>query len=117
MIVRDPDEFLRAFRALPTGLAPTAPRAIMMVEPTDFYVDGESALDNPYMHTGRPVDPDRAMRQFEALAEEIESVGVDVWRFPGSPETPDAVFCNNAFATAIVGEQKRFIVGAMRHPG
>jgi len=114
MIVDSPKAFCEALAALdPSPSAPAVPGAVFMVMPRAFRVDPESSADNPYLDLSSPVDPERARRQAEHLAEAVEACGVPVIRFPGCAETPDAVFPNNAFATA----PGRFIVGRMRHAG
>lgn len=98
-------------RQPPTADRPALPNAVLMVEPVEFRVDPQSAVDNPYMEPDADVNENRAWRQSKALADAIEAVGVPVIKVAGRPETPDDVFPNNVFAT-IPG---RFVIGAMRH--
>ena len=92
---------------------PVCARAAMLIEPVDFSVCTESAVDNPYMILDGTTDPDRALRQSRGLAELIAARGIEVRCFPGDPQTPDAVFPNNVFATT----PEHFIIGHMLHPG
>jgi hypothetical protein len=62
------------------------------------------------MAMAEPFDAGRALLQHAVLARAL-SRHVPVAVFPGDPETPDAVFPNNVFATA----PGRLIVGRMRH--
>ncbi len=91
---------------------PAAMKAAFMVSPVGFSLDSQTAQDNRYMRMGESVDPARAMIQQMALARRIGECGVPVVTFPGDPQTPDAVFPNNAFATS---HGRRYIVGHMRH--
>ena len=61
----------------------------------------------------QPVDSDRALQQSNDLIQTLKQQGIEVASFPGDPETPDAVFPNNMFATT----RDRFIIGHMLHPG
>lgn len=98
-------------RQPPPADRPALPKAVLIVEPVEFRVDPQSAVDNPYMEPDADVNENRAWRQSKALADAIEAVGVPVIRVPGRPETPDDVFPNNVFATV----PGRFVIGAMRH--
>ncbi|MDX1459532.1 MAG: arginine deiminase-related protein [Xanthomonadales bacterium] len=84
-----------------------------MVRPDRFRVADESAVDNPYMDLGSPVDADRAARQAEGLIEAVRACGIEVKVFAGDPDAPDGVFPNNVFATV----PGRLLVGSMFHPG
>ncbi|MGE4070432.1 MAG: arginine deiminase-related protein [Lysobacterales bacterium] len=92
--------------------APGVPRAVFLVSPESFFLAAESARDNVYMQMAQAVDGARAAEQHRQLALALAAAGVPVMSFPGSAETPDAVFPNNVYATA----PRRLIVGAMRHP-
>jgi hypothetical protein len=92
--------------------APGVPRAVFLVSPESFCLAAESARDNVYMQLAQGVDAGRAAEQHRQLALALASAGVPVMSFPGSADTPDAVFPNNVYATA----PGRLIVGAMRHP-
>jgi len=108
------DEFVRHItpERYPCRFPPTM-KAAFMVSPVGFFLDNQTAQDNRYMRMGENVDTARAMAQQMELARRIGECGVPVVTFPGHPDTPDAVFPNNAFATA---HGKRYIVGHMRHP-
>lgn len=107
----DPHAFVATVRALPVR-APGVPRAVFLVAPTDFHLAAESASDNIYMQMAQAVDPQRASAQHQALARALARAGIPTHTFAGDPDTPDAVFPNNVFATA----PGRLIIGAMRHP-
>lgn len=104
----------RAFAAAaPPPAARATARAVMLVEPTGFRLSGETATDNTYMDLARRVDPGRALAQHRVLAQAIRGhARLPVRVFAGDPASPDAVFCNNVFATV----PGRLVVGAMRHP-
>jgi hypothetical protein len=100
-----PENFPRRF--------PATCKAAFMVAPIGFSLDRQTAQDNRYMRMQEAADPTRALQQQMELARRIGECGVPVVTFPGSPETPDAVFPNNAFATH---HGQRGIIGHMRHP-
>jgi hypothetical protein len=114
VITRDASLITAAYRGgeLPAD-SPAAPKGVFMVEPVNFHVSEETALDNRYMNPAVPVDPDVAMEQYIDLVQMIRDAGVSVKSFPGDAQTPDDVFPNNVFAT-IPG---RLIVGHMLYPG
>lgn len=88
------------------------PRAVFGVAPLGFALAEQSASDNRYMDVSRQVDPDRALRQFHGLQRALAAEGIPAFSFTGDPQTPDAVFPNNVYATA----PGRLLIGAMRHP-
>lgn len=113
MIVRRPEEFRAQIRAGWLNRdAPAVPKAVFLVEPTDFRLSTQAARDNVYMDLSVPVDPARALDQHRRLSERIAACGIPMVRFPGHSSTPDDLFPNNVFAT-IPG---RSIVGRMLHP-
>jgi hypothetical protein len=113
MITRDYDKFLEAFvKGRFVADSPAVPLGVFMVEPLDFQLLAESAIDNRYMDLSHFVDNDRAMEQYVELVSRIRECGVAVKSFIGDKNTPDDVFPNNVFAT-IPG---RLIVGHMLHP-
>lgn len=114
MITHSPETFLEQLRTRewPSD-GPVVPRGVFMVEPQDFRVDDESAVDNPYMDLDEAADPERALTQCRALQAAIREIGVSLKVFPGDRESPDGVFPNNAFATA----RRQLIVGSMLHSG
>ena len=91
---------------------PRCARSVLMVEPADFSVSSQSALDNPYMNLVDTADAQRALAQSRDLARLISAQGIEVNRFPGRAQTPDDLFPNNVFATT----PGRFIIGHMLHP-
>lgn len=107
----DPHAFVAHARTLPPR-APGVPRAVFLVSPAAFRLAAESARDNAYMRMAEGVDPARALAQHQGLAQALARAGVPTQVFPGDPDTPDAVFPNNVFATA----PGRLVIGAMRHP-
>jgi hypothetical protein len=114
MITRSTIDFLNAWAGLPARSgAPAVPRGVFLVEPVDFRVSPETAVDNRYMNLEQIADPQKALRQFNQLIQTVRDIGVAVQVFPGNAETPDAVFPNNVFAT-VPGS---LIIGSMRYPG
>lgn len=106
----DPEAFAAQARRIP-ACAPGVPRAVFLVTPLGFRLAAESARDNAYMQMATGVDAGRALAQHLALAQQLARAGIPVASFAGSPNTPDAVFPNNVFASA----PGRLVVGAMRH--
>ena len=113
MIVDSPADFLRQLASadLP-ATGPACAKAVMLVEPLDFTVNAESAIDNHYMDLDHDANSKRALEQARGLARLIAAQGIEVVSFPGRRETPDGVFPNNVFATT----PDRFIVGHMLRP-
>lgn len=116
MIFDDVDAFVAAAARLPADREPVA-RAAFLVAPDGMRLAEQSAADNAYMDLAVPFDADRALVQHRALQRALGDV-VPAICFAGDPETPDAVFPNNVFATArLPGEsQGRLLIGRMRHP-
>jgi len=113
MIVTRPEEFRAQLEGdWLTADSPGVPRAVFLVEPSDFSLSRQAAQDNSYMDLTVGVNPGLALQQHRDLTDRIAACGVPVIRFPGRRENPDDLFPNNVFAT-IPG---RFIVGAMLHP-
>ena len=113
MIVTRPEQFrARLEDGWLTADSPGVPRAVFLVEPSDFSLSRQAARDNSYMDLTVGVNPGLALQQHRDLTDRIAACGVPVIRFPGRRENPDDLFPNNVFAT-IPG---RFIVGAMLHP-
>ena len=113
MIVNRPEDFLAKLssEAFP-ATGPACAKAVMLVEPVDFIVNPESAIDNHYMDLDHVANSKRALDQARGLAGLISGQGIEVVSFPGRRETPDAVFPNNVFATT----RDRLIVGRMLRP-
>lgn len=110
MITRDAGQFLRIARTLPAD-RPACAKALFLVAPEGFALAHESARDNRYMDLARTVDADRALAQHRGLQRALSAVRPTIC-FAGDAATPDAVFPNNAFATA----PGRVMLGHMRHP-
>lgn len=111
MITRDLDAFLALARATPADFGAATAKACFLVAPDGFALAEQSASDNRYMDLAQAVDPTRALAQHRdlqrALATELPTLC-----FPGDPDTPDALFPNNVFATT----PQRLVLGHMRHP-
>jgi hypothetical protein len=113
VIVHNPADFLSALASndLPAA-GPAVAKAVLLVEPAEFTVNTESAIDNHYMNLVDEADSKRALEQARGLKRLIAAQGIEVVTFPGRRETPDDVFPNNVFATT----QDRFIIGRMLRP-
>lgn len=111
LITRDIAAFVtHAQNAMPDFGPPTA-RAAFLVSPDGFRLADQSATDNRYMAQAQAFDPARASAQHRQLHRALARVLPTVC-FCGDPETPDAVFPNNVFATSA----GRYVVARMRHP-
>ncbi|MFB9235380.1 dimethylargininase [Plantactinospora siamensis] len=88
----------------PTGPAPSGPRAehrhFLMCRPTHFAV--EYAI-NPWMHPEQPVDPQRAVAQWDTLRRTYLDLGHTVDEIEPLPGLPDMVFAANG-ATVVDGK-------------
>lgn len=77
---------------------------IIMVRPSAFRFNSETAADNAYQVNDRSLSPDevqaRAADEFSALADALRGAGVkvDVLNDDGE-DTPDSIFPNNTFVT------------------
>ena len=121
MLVRTPEAFLDAWRRLPDQpWGPLTPRAVMLMAPEGLTTTAATAADNRYMATDARVDAALAHQQHRHLARVLAGLdgpadgsrnGLPVWTFAGDPQTPDATFLNNAFATV----PGRLVLGAMRY--
>ncbi|MCE2944942.1 MAG: arginine deiminase-related protein [Lysobacteraceae bacterium] len=111
MITRDPSTFFAFAAHCTPNPVRAVPKAVFLVAPEGMSLAVESAQDNAYMAMADTIDPQRALAEHRALAKAL-SAYVPVVTFPGDPETPDAVFPNNVFATA----PGRLVIGHMRHP-
>ncbi len=113
MLVKSVQAFRAAIKNNPYPLKQAGSmKAAFMVSPVGFRLDQQTAQDNEYMLMDQQVDVKLAMYQHQHLARAITDVGVPVITFPGSEDTPDAVFPNNAFATT---HQQRYVVGSMKY--
>ena len=113
MIVKTAEEFLAATSKDNYPIKQAASmKAAFMVSPVGFSLDEQTASDNEYMQMDQQTNADLAIVQQMNLARKISDCGIPVVTFPGSAQTPDAVFPNNAFATT---HGKKYIIGAMLH--
>lgn len=67
-------------------------RRYLMCRPEHFRVD---YAINPWMDVDSPVDPDRALAQWDQLVATIESAGAVVERIAQLPDAPDMVYAMN----------------------
>jgi hypothetical protein len=88
-------------------------KGAFMVSPIGFALNEQTAQDNEYMQMNQEVDEKLAIYQQMHLARVLTDFGIPVITFPGSEDSPDAVFPNNAFAT---NHNRRYIIGSMRYP-
>lgn len=111
MITRDARAFLEVARGCAPDFGPATARAAFLVSPDGFVRADESASDNRYMAAADGFDVARALGQHRGLQAALSPV-LPTLCFAGSPEAPDGLFPNNAFATV----PGRLVVGRMRHP-
>ena len=111
MITRDLENFSRFARACSSDFGAACAKAAFLVAPEGFALAEQSASDNSYMDMQQPVDAGRALAQHRDLQRALSKT-LPTLCFPGNPDTPDALFPNNAFASA----PGRLILGHMRHP-
>jgi len=111
MITRDIARFSEIARASAPDFGPATARAAFLVASDGFSLAVQSAADNRYMAAADDFDADRASAQHRDLHRALATVLPTVC-FAGDPDTPDALFPNNVFATA----PGRYLVGRMRHP-
>ncbi|MEN1727845.1 MAG: amidinotransferase, partial [Pseudomonadota bacterium] len=72
MIVRHPDDFRAQIRdGWLNRDAPAVPKAVFLVEPSEFTLSEQSARDNVYMDLSVEVDPARALDQHRRLSDAI----------------------------------------------
>ena len=111
MIVDSPQAFRDAIAGGRFPIAhPTAARAAFLVSPLGFRLAEESATDNRYMDMRAQTSEERALVEHAHLARALAET-LPTMTLPGDPDTPDAVFPNNVFATT----KDKLILGAMRH--
>jgi hypothetical protein len=110
MITRDHAAFVEFAGTCAPDFGPPVARAAFLVAPEGFALATQSARDNRYMADAGAFDATRALAEHRGLQRALSGVLPTVC-FPGDPDTPDAVFPNNVFAT-VAG---RYIVGRMRH--
>lgn len=114
MITRDPTLFFDHARTLAPDFGAATARAAFLVAPDGFARAEQSAGDNRYMAAAVQFDPDRAGAQHRELHRAL-SLSLPTICFAGDPQTPDAVFPNNVFATTRGPTGPRYVVGRMRH--
>lgn len=120
MITRDTAAFLAFARETPADFGPAHARAAFLVAPDGFALAEQSAADNRYMAAAAAFDAARASTQHRELQRALSQV-LPVICFAGDPQTPDALFPNNVFATARPDARAdphglpRYVVGRMRH--
>ena len=82
---------------------------ILMVRPTAFRMNEETAGNNYYQKVLDNVSPedvvDQALEEFDNIVEVLRSEGVNVIGFEDSPEndTPDSLFPNNCVSSHSAG--------------
>lgn len=111
LVTRDVAAFLQHAQSTSPDFGPPTARAAFLVAPDGFRLADESATDNRYMAQAQAFDAASASAQHRQLHQALSRVLPTVC-FCGDPETPDAVFPNNVFATAA----GRYVVARMRHP-
>lgn len=111
MLTRDTAAFVDRARVTPADFGPATARAAFLVAPDGFRLAEQSAADNRYMAGAGGFDAARASAEHRGLHRALSRVLPTVC-FAGDPDTPDALFPNNVFATAA----GRYVVGRMRHP-
>ncbi|MFF1903073.1 dimethylargininase [Kitasatospora sp. NPDC058218] len=84
-------------------------RHYLMCRPTFFAVD---YAINPWMDPTRPVDPARAMRQWEHLVDLYRELGHTVSLVEPRPDLPDMVFAANAASVV----DNRVLVSRFKYP-
>lgn len=110
MLTRDIAAFF-AFAKTCEPEFPSCAKGVYLVTPEAFSLAAESAQDNVYMDMQQLVSSDVALAQHMKLVQSLSGI-LPAVAFSGRPETPDAIFPNNVFATA----KNTIIVGHMRHP-
>src|SRR5690606_14410298 len=121
VITRDVAAFVAAARGIEPDFGPATARAAFLVSPDGFARAEESAGDNRYMAPAAAFDPELALHQHRDLHVALSRLLPTVC-FAGDADTPDALFCNNVFATARADARRpdafapRLVVGRMRHP-
>lgn len=71
---------------------PTDTRRYLMCPPTYFAVD---YCINPWMYPDDPVDVDRAVQQWQVVADTLRDFGHEVVEMAAAPDLPDLVFAAN----------------------
>lgn len=111
MITRDTAAFVDHARSLASDFGPATAKAAFLVAPDGFRLAEQSAADNRYMADAAHFDAARASAQHRDLQRALSQL-LPTLCFAGDPDTPDALFPNNVFATV----PGCYVVGRMRHP-
>ena len=98
MLTRDIAAFF-AFAKTCEPEFPSCAKGVYLVTPEAFSLAAESAQDNVYMDMQQLVSSDVALAQHMKLVQSLSGI-LPAVAFSGRPETPDAIFPNNVFATA-----------------
>ena len=76
---------------------------VLMVEPTQFFLNEETFKDNKFMERvkdSKQKTTQKAIQEFKKMAENLKKNGVTVTQYKQQkPDQPDAVFPNNWFST------------------
>lgn len=108
-VTRDIGLFLATARDSAPDFGPATARAAFLVEPAGL-ARTACAADNRYMAASAAFEPARAAAQHRGLQRALSAVLPTIC-FAGNLATPDDVFPNNVFATAV----GRLVVGRMHH--
>ena len=111
MITRDVGKFSDFAGNATPDFGPATAKAAFLIAPEGFSLAEQSASDNLYMDLRASVDPHLALAQHRTLQRALSKTLPTIC-FPGNPDTPDAQFANNVFASA----RGKLILGHMRHP-
>lgn len=114
MITTDTQTFFDFAKQIKPNIEAAVPKAIFLVCPDGFALAQESASDNLYMATAEQFDAEHALKQHHAMHLAMAKHTTCV-AFSGHPNTPDAVFPNNVFATSGTNGG-RVVVARMHHP-
>jgi N-dimethylarginine dimethylaminohydrolase len=89
------------------------PKRVLMVEPE--YFDVEYVI-NPHMegHIGG-IDKQEARRQWEAMRDTLQGLGLEVHVIDGQPGLPDMVFCANQSLPCLRGDGSSEVVMSIMH--
>lgn len=95
-------------------------RAVVMVKPTHFAYNEQTAASNAFQNrlsiTAKDI-ANKAMTEFLAMVEKLKMHDIEVIVLP-SPKavTPDAVFPNNWFSTHVINRKHYLLIYPMHHP-
>ena len=86
-------------------VSPNAANEVLMIEPTAFGHNSDTAIDNSFQHDDNSANgaliQQRALKEFHTLRERLGQAGIAVVSFQDRLEqnTPDSIFPNNWFST------------------